>query len=144
MLTTALTEKMTQLRNLPNLPRWCLLGWVLGLASQANIALRLDDFALKLLTMQLAPNYEVFQGSLSTWTASDIAHYYEHLGFDLVHPIIYGVAISLNLAWSFRAAAQHVLHTSRYEKSWALAADGDRACGRYLSAVASGRRRVCE
>lgn len=110
MLTKALTEKMTRLRDLPNLPRWCLLGWVLGLASQANIVLRLDDFALKLLMMQLAPDYEVFQGSLSTWTASDIAHYYEHLGFDLIHPIIYSVAISLNLAWSFRAAGVSSRH----------------------------------
>lgn len=102
---------MTRLRGLPHLPRWCLIGWILGLTSQINIAVRLDDFAYKLLAMQLAPSYQSFQQQISAWTESDLARYYEHLSFDLIHPVIYGVAITLNLAWGFRAAGV----SSRYD-----------------------------
>lgn len=95
---------LTQLRNLPHLPRWCLFGWVAGLTSQINIAITIDAFAPKLGALQLSPTYASFQQNIATWSAGDVASYYAHFGWDLAHPIIYGVALALNLAWGFRAA----------------------------------------
>ena len=95
---------LTQLRNISHLPRWCMIGWVIGLASQVNIAITINVFASKLGALQLSPTYASFQQNIATWTASDVERYYAHFGLDLVHPIIYGVALALNLAWGFRAA----------------------------------------
>ena len=95
---------LTKLRTLPYLPYWCLFGWIMGLISQVNIALTIGTFASKLGALQLSASYLSFKQNIMTWTADDVAHYYAHLGFDLIHPIIYGVALALNLAWGFRAA----------------------------------------
>ena len=94
---------LTQLRNIEHLQRWCLLGWVIGLASQINIAVTLGDFAPKLAALQLAPTYASFQNNIATWTVSDVERFYAHFGLDLLHPVLYSVALSLNLAWGFRA-----------------------------------------
>ena len=102
---------LTRLRTLPNLPFWCLLGWVIGLISQINIAITIDTFASKLGALQLSLTYISFQQNMMTWTADDVTRYYAHLGFDLLHPMIYGVALALNLAWGFRAAGV----ASRYD-----------------------------
>lgn len=98
------TDRQPFLRRIPHLPKLAIAAALLTLASQVNIAMALGSFAPKLGALQLSPSYAAFTTDLGTWSPSDIAHYHAHFGFDLVHPILYGVALALNLLWGLRAA----------------------------------------
>jgi len=91
-------------RDQPRLSRMVAVGWVIYLASQANIVRLLGSTAERLVALQTATSHARVIEVLAAWTAEDRAHFAAHLPFDLAHALIYPVVLVLSLALGFRAA----------------------------------------